>query len=77
MNSSVKQYRGLDDLPELCGMSDLEGVLPISRATAYRMAQRGEIPCLRLGRRFVFSREHLKQWIEQKMTGGHQDVQTS
>lgn len=76
MNSSVKD-RGLDDLPELFGMSDLEGVLPVSRATAYRMAQRGEIPCLRLGRRFVFSREHLKQWIEHKMTGGRQDVQTS
>lgn len=76
MNSSVKD-RGLDDLPELFGMSYLEGVLPVSRATVYRMAQRGEIPCLRLGRRFVFSREHLKQWIEQKMTGGHQDVQTS
>lgn len=64
-----KTYRSVDDLPELCVMSDLERVLPISRATAYRMAQQGIIPCIRIGRRFIFSREHIKRWIEQGMTG--------
>ena len=64
-----KTYRSVDDLPELCVMSDLERVLPISRATAYRMAQQGIIPCIRIGRRFIFSREHIKRWIEQSMTG--------
>lgn len=63
-------YKSLDDLPELCAMSDLMMLLPVSRATAYRIANRGEIPCLRIGRRLVFSREHLKRWIEQNMTGG-------
>lgn len=62
-------YKSIDDLPELCAMSDLEAVLPISRATAYRMAQKGVIPCLRIGRRFIFSREHLKSWIEKNMVG--------
>lgn len=63
-------YKSLNDLPELCAMSDLAALLPVSRATAYRMAQRGEIPCLRMGKRLVFSREHLRKWIEQNMTGG-------
>ncbi len=68
-DNNVKQPRCQDDLPELCAMSDLEAILPVSRATAYRMAQKGELPCLRLGKRFIFSKEHLKRWIEQKMTG--------
>lgn len=69
MNEKRTQHRTIDDLPELCDMADLEGILPISRSTAYRMAQRGVIPCLRIGRRFVFSREHLRTWIEENITG--------
>lgn len=64
----ANHYRSINDLPELCSMADLEEVLPISRATAYRMAQQGIIPCLRVGRRFIFSKEHLRQWIEQEMS---------
>lgn len=60
-------YQCLDDLPELCGIADLEGLLPVSRATLYRKAERGEIPCMRLGTRYVFSREHLKLWLERSM----------
>lgn len=60
-------YRCLDDLPELCEMADLEGLLPVSRATMYRKAERGEIPCMRLGVRYIFSREHLKRWLERSM----------
>lgn len=64
----ANHYRSINDLPELCSMADLEEVLPISRATAYRMAQQGVIPCLRVGRRFIFSKEHLRKWIEQEMS---------
>lgn len=62
-----KNYIKVDNLPDLFDMSDLERILPISRATAYRMAQKGVIPCLRIGRRFIFSREHVKSWIEKNM----------
>lgn len=60
-------YQCLDELPELCEISDLAGLLPVSRATLYRKAERGEIPCMRLGVRYIFSREHLKQWVEVSM----------
>ena len=66
----TKECKSIDDLPELCDMADVEAILPVSRATAYRMAQRGEIPCLRMGNRIIFSREHLKRWVNQKITGG-------
>lgn len=74
----ANHYRSINDLPELCSMADLEEVLPISRATAYRMAQQGVIPCLRVGRRFIFSKEHLRKWIEQEMSRkADQNEQTS
>lgn len=64
-----RTYKSIDDLPELCALADVEKVLPVSRATVYRMAQQGAIPCLRIGRRLIFSREHLRRWIDQGMTG--------
>ena len=57
----------LDSLPEFCSPGDLSKVLPVSRATLYRMADQGRIPCIRLGRRIIISREHLKRWFDQQM----------
>ena len=41
--------------------------LGISKATAYRMAEQGRIPCIRLGRRIVLSKNHLEQWIDHEV----------
>ena len=57
----------LDNLPEFCSPGDLSKVLPVSRATLYRMADQGRIPCIRLGRRIIISREHLKRWFDLQM----------
>lgn len=57
----------LDDLPPFCSVADLLEVLCISRATAYRLAGQGKIPCIRLGRRIILSRDCLKSWIEEEM----------
>ena len=61
-----KETMRLDDLPEFCTPADLAKVLPVSRATLYRMVEQGRIPCLRLGRRIIISREHLKSWMDQE-----------
>lgn len=65
-----KKYRSLADLPEFCTLAELSGILGISKATAYRMAAQGQIPCMRLGRRIILSKEHLKQWIGQEIKMG-------
>jgi excisionase family DNA binding protein len=39
-------------------------VLGISRAFAYALVARGDLPCLRLGRRVVVPRRALEQLIE-------------
>jgi excisionase family DNA binding protein len=40
-------------------------LLGIHRTTLYDGARRGEIPCRRIGRRFVFVRETLLAWLRQ------------
>lgn len=40
-------------------------LLGIHRTTLYDGARRGEIPCRRVGRRFVFVREALLAWLRQ------------
>lgn len=63
-------YSRLDNLPEFCTPADLSGVFPVSKATLYRMAEQRRLPCIRLGRRVIISREHLKRWINQEIGTG-------
>lgn len=67
MRTAAESYQRLDSLPEFFTPADLTTVFPISRATLYRMAERGRLPCVRLGRRVIISRDHLKLWIEQEI----------
>jgi excisionase family DNA binding protein len=41
------------------------GILGISRGLAYELAARGEIPCLRLGRRIVVPRAALAKMLDE------------
>ena len=59
----------LDDLPDFFSVEELLHVLPVSRATIYRLSAQGVIPCLRVGRRVIFSRERLKLWAQSKQMG--------
>ena len=38
-------------------------LLGLHHTTVYEAAQRGDIPCRRIGRRYVFVRETLEQWL--------------
>lgn len=69
MISVTKRNKTLDDLPPFCSVADVLEVLCISRATVYRLAAQGEIPCIHLGRRIILSRDRLKIWIEEEMGG--------
>ena len=67
MRTDYQTTDTLDSLPEFCSPGDLSKVLPVSRATLYRMADQGRIPCIRLGRRIVLSKNHLEQWIDHEV----------
>ncbi|WP_363173352.1 helix-turn-helix domain-containing protein [uncultured Oscillibacter sp.] len=66
MTTKFESCGGIDSLPEFCTLADLSLILPISRATLYRMAEQKRIPSLRIGRRVIIPRETLKKWIEQE-----------
>jgi excisionase family DNA binding protein len=41
-------------------------ILRVSRAFAYELLNRGELPCLRLGRRILVPRRALERFIEER-----------
>lgn len=65
--TGLKRELRLDDLPEFCTLADLANVFPISKATLYRLAEQRQIPCIRIGRRIILSRECLKGWVAHEL----------
>jgi len=63
MKIEMRKPVSLDELPDFCSLEEFSEVFRVSRSTAYRMAARGNIPCLRIGRRVIVSKEHLMRWI--------------
>lgn len=68
MRTAIKKPMSLDDLPDFCSLEEFSEVLRVSRSTAYRMAAQGNIPCLRIGRRVIASKEHLMRWIDRSIS---------
>lgn len=66
MRNETEACGSIDSLPEFCTPADLSLILPVSRATLYRMAEQKRIPSLRIGRRVIIPREPFKKWIEQE-----------
>ena len=64
MPTALQRSMGFDNLSDFCTLSDFAAVIGISKATAYRMADQGRIPCIRLEKRIILSKSHLKQWID-------------
>lgn len=49
-------------------VEEAAALLGISRALAYELVRRGDLPCLRLGRRVVVPRKALEQFVEAAAT---------
>ena len=64
MPTALRKSKGFDNLSDFCTLSDFAAVFGISKATTYRMVDQGRIPCIRLGKRIILSKSHLKQWID-------------
>lgn len=67
MRAAAKKPMSLDNLPDFCSLEEFSEVFRVSRSTAYRMAALGKIPCLRIGRRVIVSKEHLMRWIDRSI----------
>lgn len=64
MPAALRKSNGFDNLSNFCTLSDFAAAIGISKATAYHMADQGRIPCIRLGKRIILFKSHLKQWID-------------
>lgn len=53
-------------LPKVLKISEVADALQLSRPMAYRMAQRGELPCVRIGRSVRVLEDDLAQWLRER-----------
>lgn len=63
----MDNQKSFDDLPDFFSVGTLAEILGVSRATAYRIAGQGQLPCLRIGKRIILSRAHLRRWLDRKL----------
>lgn len=49
--------------PDVLTADEVAVLLKVSRKLVYDSAGRGELPCRRLGRRFLFSRTAIMRWL--------------
>lgn len=45
-------------------VEDLAAYLRIPRSSVYKLAQRGQVPCQKVGRHWRFSRRAIERWLE-------------
>jgi len=64
---TITRHTPLADLPELLRVEEAAAWLGISRGLAYGLAQRGDLPVIRLGRLVRIRREGLEQHASEKM----------
>ena len=53
--------------PLLISVAQAGALLGIGRGLAYRLAQEGKMPTIKLGTRTLVSRQHLEAWIAQEV----------
>lgn len=49
--------------PDIIGAEEAAKLLGVHRTSLYEAAKRGQVPCGRVGRRFIFDRDELIRWI--------------
>ena len=51
---------------DILTLGEVSQYLRSSRDTIYRMANRGDIPCFKVGRNWRFKKERIDQWASQQ-----------
>ncbi len=52
--------------PEIMTIKQIAKYLQVDIRTIYRLAQKGEIPCFKIGYTWRFKKEKIDKWIEEK-----------
>ncbi|MDY6917516.1 MAG: helix-turn-helix domain-containing protein [Chloroflexota bacterium] len=64
--------------PRLMNTGEVAKYLRVSRSLIYRMAREGQIPALKVGRKWLFRKETIEQWLSEREDlpiheGGNED----
>lgn len=57
-----------DCTPEVIKADDVARMLGVSKQTVYSAARDGELPCRRVGRRYVFVKQVIQDWMLMKQS---------
>lgn len=63
----------MDEQPFLLTVPEVARLLRVSRAFAYELIARGEIPVVRFGRRVLIPRQQLEEQVRASATGTSSD----
>lgn len=66
-------YRRHQSSPLLVPQREAARLLSVSERTLFAMRERGEIACVRLGPRILYSTDDLLKWVERRKEGGLND----
>jgi len=53
--------------PPVMNIAEVAEYLRIPRASVYKLAQQGRIPCQKVGRHWRFRREAVEKWLSREM----------
>jgi excisionase family DNA binding protein len=67
---NMNEQKPIQDAPELLRVIEAAQLLALSRTKVYEMAEREEIPVLRIGTTVRIPRRKLLEWIEAQTIGG-------
>ncbi|MGH2372166.1 MAG: helix-turn-helix domain-containing protein [bacterium] len=60
--------------PTILTVQEVAAYLRLHAVTVYRMAQNGELPAFRVGRRWRFRRDQIEQWVAGHQTANSMDA---
>jgi excisionase family DNA binding protein len=60
------------ELPRVMTVEEVAEYLRIPRGSVYKLAQRGKIPCQKVGRHWRFRREAVDKWLDNGNPGANQ-----
>ena len=59
-----------ESTPPVMTIAEVAEYLRIPRASVYKLAQQGRIPCQKVGRHWRFRREAVDEWLGTTVAGG-------
>ena len=64
----MKKDKPVSQEPGLMTVNEVTQYLKINVYTTYKMAERGELPAVKLGRIWRFKKDEIYKWLAHKMT---------